>query len=220
MEDVMRSHFVKTVALSFVVLVCSIRTASALPVGAPVRTLDVGGFSLSGSIGYADLEVDDVEVTSKSFFFKGAFAGGDGLTPYLKFGFADLEAGSVEGSLDFAYGGGILLDLIGQESGASFKVSMDAQIAWIESTEGSTTLDLFEGQLAIVGSTKSGGTNAYAGLAASFLSLDGGGTNVDENGKAHLFFGVDYFMDFNFYFNMEAHLFGQDMLAIGVGYLF
>jgi len=216
----MRSHLIKLVALSFVFLVCNTRVASALSVGAPVRTLDVGGFSLSGSIGYLDLEVNDVDVTSKSFFFKGAFSGGDGVTPYLKIGFADLEAAGVEGSLDFAYGGGVLLDLVGQESGAGFKVSLDAQVSWVESKEGSASLDLFEGQLAILGSTKSGGTNAYAGLAASFLSLDGGGENVDDNGKAHLFFGVDYFMDYNFYFNAEAHLFGEDALSIGVGYLF
>jgi DNA helicase HerA-like ATPase len=74
--------------------------------------------------------------------------------------------------------------------------------------------------LAILGSTKSGGTNAYAGLAASFLSFDGGGANADDNGKAHIFFGMDYFMDYNFYFNAEAHLFGEDTLSVGVGYLF
>lgn len=208
------------IALFFAFLLCNVQVASAMSVGAPVRTLEAGGFSLSGSIGYTDLEVDDVDVTSKSFFFKGAFAGGDGVTPYIKLGFADLEAGDVEGSLDFAFGGGVLLDLVGQSSGAGFKASMDAQLAWIESKEGASSLDLFEGQLAIFGSTRSGGTNTYAGLAASFLSFDGGGENVDDNGKAHLFFGVDYFMDYNFYFNAEAHLFGEDSLSIGVGYLF
>jgi len=216
----MRSNFIYTVVAVLFPLFVTVPDASALSVGAPVRTREVGGFSRSGSIGYLDLEVDDVDVKSKSFFFKGAFAGGDGVTPYFRLGFADLEAGNVEGSLEFAYGGGVLLDLIGQESGAGFKVSMDAQVAWIESSEGSASLDLFEGQLAILGSTRSGGTNAYAGLAASFLSFDGGGVNVDDNGKAHLFFGVDYFMDYNFYFNAEAHLFGEDALSIGVGYLF
>jgi hypothetical protein len=216
----MRSYIIYAVVLFLSPFFLMIPKAEALTVGAPVRTLDIGGFSLSGSIGYLDLEVDDVDVTSKSFFMKGAFAGGDGVTPYLKLGFADLEAKDVEGSLGFSYGGGVLLDLIGKDSGAGFKVSMDAQVGWVESSEGSTSLDLFEGQLAIFGSTRSGGTNTYAGFAASFLNLDGGGTNVDDNGKAHLFFGVDYFMDYNFYFNAEAHLFGEDALSVGVGYLF
>lgn len=219
-EAVMKSHLLKIFVLSFALILCSAQAVSALSVGAPVRTLETGGFSLSGTIGYMDLDIDDVNVTSKSFFFKGAFAGGDGVTPYLKLGFADLEAGSVEGSLDFSYGGGVLLDFIGQQGGAGFKVSMDAQLVWIESSEGSSSLDLFEGQLSILGSTRSGGTNAYAGLAASFLNFDGEGTDGNENGKSHLFFGIDYFMDYNFYFNAEAHLFGEDSLSVGVGYLF
>ena len=67
---------------------------------------------------------------------------------------------------------------------------------------------------------RTGGTSAYAGIASSFLDLDGGPYNDDENGQSHLFFGVDYYMDYNFYLNVEAHLFGQDMLNIGVGYEF
>jgi hypothetical protein len=216
----MKRYIVFAVITLFSPFIGLVPSASALPVGAPVRTLDVGGFSLSGSIGYTDLQVDDVDLTSKSFFFKGAFGSGDGLTPYLRLGFADLEGRGVTGSLDFAFGGGVLVDLVTQESGSGFRVSLDAQVSWVDSSEGSTSLDLFEGQLAVLGSTKSGGTNAYAGLAASFLSFDGGGTNADDSGKAHLVFGIDYFMDFNFYFNAEAHLFGEDTLSVGVGYLF
>ncbi len=212
----MRPNLIFAGALFLLLMVVVTPMAQALPVGAPVRTLEVGGFSLSGSIGYTDIEIDDRDVTSKSFFFKGAFGGWDGMTPYLKLGFADLEEGSFEGSLDFGFGGGLLLDILTQESGAGFRVSLDSQLSWVSSREGSDTHDLFEGQLALVGSTKSGGTNSYAGLATSFLSFD----STDDNGKAHLFFGLDYYMDYNFYFNAEAHLFGQDVLSIGVGYLF
>ena len=192
----------------------------ALPVGSPVRTLEDGEFSLSGSIGYTEMDVEDEEVTSRSFFFKGAFEGVEGVTPYLKLGFADLEVGSFEGSLDFAYGGGVLLDLMTQESGSGFRISVDAQVLWSESSEGGTTLDLQESQLSLLGSINTSGTNAYTGIAASFVDLDGGGVSGDENGLSHIFFGVDYFMDYNFYLNAEAHLFGQDTLSIGVGYKF
>lgn len=220
MEKPMRSFFTCLIALFMLIVLYPVPPAHALSVGAPVRTLETGGFSLSGSIGYTVLDIRDEEVTSKSFFFKGAFAGADGIMPYLKLGFADLEVGPFEGSLDFAFGGGVLLDLITQESGSGFRASLDAQVMWLDSSEGGANLDLFETQLSLLGSVRTGGTNAYAGISSSFTDLDGGSLNESENGQAHLFFGVDYFMDYNFYFNVEAHLFGQNMLNVGVGYQF
>ncbi len=216
----MRTIFTCLIALVMLAAIYPVPVAHALSVGAPVRTLETGGFSLSGSIGYTTLDIRDEDVTSKSFFFKGAFAGADGIMPYLKLGFADLKAGPFEGSLDFAFGGGVLLDLVSQEDGSGFRGSLDAQILWSQSSDGGNNLDLFESQLSLVGSVRTGGTNAYTGISASFINLDGGGLNEDENGQAHLFFGVDYFMDYNFYLNAEAHLFGQNMLNIGVGYQF
>ena len=215
----MRTFTVSMIALAMATVLCAVPAAHALSVGAPARTLEPGGFSLSGSVGYATIDIKDLEVTSKSFFFKGAFAGNGRIMPYLKVGFADLEVGSFEGSTDFAYGGGMLVDLINQGAGSGFRGSLDAQILWTESGEGSTNADLLESQLSLLGSARTGGTNAYAGLAVSFLNLDGP-FNEDENGQSHLFFGVDYYMDYNFYLNVEAHLFGQDLLSIGVGYQF
>ena len=87
----MRSHkflFVSTVLFAVVI---AVPVVQALPVGAPARTLEIGGFSLAGSIGYMDSEVRDVDVTSKSFIVKGAFGGADGVSPYFRLGFADLE---------------------------------------------------------------------------------------------------------------------------------
>ena len=216
----MRTIFTCLIALVTLAVFCPVPLAHALPVGAPVRTLETDGFSSSGSIGYTTLDIRDEEVTSKSFIFKGAFAGGNRIMPYLKLGFADLEVGSFEGALDFAFGGGVLLDLISQEEESGFRASLDAQVLWSKSSAGGTNLDLVESQLSLIGSVQTGGTNAYAGLASSFINLDGGPYNEDENGQGHMFFGVDYFMDYNFYFNAEAHLFGQNMLNIGVGYLF
>ena len=220
MEIAMKPYTIILVALAVLILLIPVPAAHALSVGAPVRTLDDGGFALSGSIGYVTLDIRDEEVTSKSFLFKGAFAGSDRLMPYLKIGFADLEVGSFEGSLDFAFGGGVLFDLVTQESGNGFRASLDGQILWTQSSEGSANVDMMESQLAFIGSIRSGGTNAYTGIASSFISIDGNGLNENENGQAHLFFGMDYFMDYNFYFNAEAHLFGQNMLSIGVGYQF
>jgi hypothetical protein len=201
-------------------VVFPVPSAHALSVGAPVRNLDESGISVSSSIGYAKMDVGDDEVTSKSFLFKGAFSGTDRIMPYVKLGFADLEVGPIEGSLDFAFGGGILLDLVGQENESGFRASLDAQVLWAESSDGGTNLDQVESQLSLVASGRTGGTSAYAGFSTSFIDLDGGGLNESENGQGHLFFGMDYFMDYNLYFNAEAHLFGQDMLNIGVGYLF
>jgi len=215
----MRTFFSCLLAASLLIVFYPVPAAHALPVGAPARTLETGGFSLSGSIGYTTIDIRDEELTSKSFIFKGAFAGADGIMPYLKLGFADLEAGPFEGSLDFAFGGGVLLDLVSQESGSGFKFSLDTQVLWSQSSEGSASQDLFEGQLSFIGSVQSGGTTGYAGISASFLDLDGT-VSEKENGQAHLFFGADYFMDYNFYLNVEAHLFGQNMLNVGVGYQF
>ena len=216
----MRTFFVCLITLVMLAVLCPVPSAHALSVGAPVRTLEEGGFSLSGSIGYTTLDVEDEEVTSKSFFVKGAFPASDWIMPYVKLGFADLEVGSFEGSLDFAYGGGVLLDLMNRENSSGFKASLDAQILWAESSDGGTNVDLVESQLSLIGSVQTGGTNAYAGFSTSFVDLDGGGFNENENGQGHILFGVDYFMDYNLYLNVEAHLFGQDMLNVGVGYQF
>lgn len=215
----MKKSAVILIALAVAVVLSPVPDAHALSVGAPARTLEPGGFSLSGSIGYATIDIRSEEVTSKSFFLKGAFAGNGRIMPYLKLGFADLEVGSFEGSMDFAYGGGFLLDLVTQSGTSGFRASLDAQILWTESGEGSSNADLLESQVSLLGSTRTGGTNAYGGIAVSFLNMDGP-YNEEENGQSHLFFGVDYYMDYNFYLNVEAHLFGQDMLSLGVGYQF
>jgi hypothetical protein len=220
MEMLMRTFFVLLTVLTALVVLAAAPPAHALSVGAPVRTLEGGGFSLSGSIAYTKMDVRDSEVDSKSFFFKGAFAGGNRLMPYLKLGFADLEMGSFKGSMDFAYGGGVLFDLVTQEGGSGFRASLDAQVVWADSSEGGSSRDLMESQLSLLGSATTGGTTTYAGISSSFIDISGGGVNESENGQAHLFFGVDYYMDYNFYFNAEAHLFGQDMLSVGVGYQF
>jgi hypothetical protein len=220
MEKPMRTFLVYLLSAFLFIVFYPVPEAQALPVGAPVRTLETGGFSLSGSIDYTRMDIRDEEVTSKSFLLKSAFRGGDGIMPYLKVGFADLDVGSFTGSLDFAYGGGVLVDLVTQESGSGFRASLDAQILMTQSSEGGTSLDLVESQLSLLASVRSGGTNAYTGISTSFINLDGGGLNEDENGQGHILFGVDYFMDFNFYFNAEAHLFGQNLLNIGVGYMF
>jgi hypothetical protein len=194
-------------------------SASALNVGAPSKPVDDGGSALSGSIGLFSVDVENVKVDSKSFILKGIFGISDTVSPYIKLGFADIsvDTDSFEGNLGFSYGGGMLLDIIspGEEEGLS--VSVDTQVLWIGS---SSDYKLFECQLAVVGSLKSSGTTGYGGFAISFLNLDGGGASRDESAQGHLFFGFDYFMDYNYYFNVEAHLFGEDMISAGVGYVF
>ncbi len=194
-------------------------SAGALNVGAPSTSVDDGGSAFSGSIGFLTADVENTDVDSKSFILKGIFGISDSVAPYFKLGFADIsvDADGFEGNLGFAYGGGVLLDVIspGEEEGLT--VSVDSQVLWIGS---SADYDLFQGQLAVIGSLKSSGTTGYGGFASSFLSLDGGGISRDEGAQSHLFFGFDYFMDYNFYFNIEAHLFGEDAISAGVGYIF
>ncbi len=217
----MRSSTLWTALFALTLVLSAAPEARALSVGAPVRSLDPGGFSLSGTLGYTSLDIRDFDVTTKSFFFKGAFGSSEGVMPYLKLGFADLEMdGGFEGNMKFAYGGGILLDLMRQESGSGFRASFDAQVQWSDSTDGNESRDLFEGQLSLLGSVRTGGTTTYAGLSSSFLNLDGAAGHGEENGRGHLFFGLDYYIDYNFYFSAEAHLFGQNTLALGVGYQF
>jgi hypothetical protein len=57
-------------------------------------------------------------------------------------------------------------------------------------------------------------------VAFSYVDLEGEGNNLSDKSIPHLLFGLDYFMDFNFYFNLEAHLFGENSISLGVGYLF
>ena len=210
-----------TVAAALFVMTTPL-VAKALNVGSPGKSVDLGGSVLSGSIGFLSVDVEDVEVDSKFFLFKGAFGVSENLTPYFKVGFADISvnAAGFEGNLGFAFGGGFLLDLVSPGDEEGLTVSLDSQVLWTGSSEAGADYDLFQGQLAVMGSMKSGGTTGYGGLAASFLTLDGGGLTRDESARGHIFFGFDYFMDYNFFFNIEAHLFGQSMISAGVGYLF
>ncbi len=205
-----------------VLVLTSPLAAKAFNVGSPGKPVAPGGSVISGSIGFLSVDVEDVEVDSKFFLFKGSFGVSDSLTPYFKAGFADIsvDAAGFQGNMGFSFGGGFLLGLIspGEEGGLS--VNLDSQVLWTGSSEAGADYDLFQGQLAVLGSMKSGGTTGYGGLAASFLTLDGGGLTRDESARGHIFFGFDYFMDYNFFFNLEAHLFGQSMISAGVGYLF
>jgi hypothetical protein len=194
----------------------------ALSVGGPAGTVEAGKTSLTGSLGYSSFDLEDVDLSSKSFLFKGAFGGSPGVTPYLKVGFADLKADdwSVEGSLDFALGGGVTLGLLRPQSENGLEVALDTQLMWWDSKDGGNKLDIFHGQVSVLGAMKGGGTNPYAGIATNFITVGGGPDELKESGKAHLFFGVDYFMDYNFFFNLEAHLFNENTVSLGVGYLF
>jgi hypothetical protein len=213
-------------SIIFVLVILSVGFSAtpvhALAVGGPAGTVEAGKTSLTGALGYSSFEVDDTDLTSKSFMFKGAFGGSPGVTPYLKLGFADLKVddSSFEGSLDFAFGGGVTLGLLRPQSESGLEIALDTQLLWWDSKDGSAKLDIFHGQVALLGAMKGGGTDPYAGIATNFITVDDGGNDFKESGKAHLFFGVDYYMDYNFFFNLEAHMFNENTVSLGVGYLF
>lgn len=220
-EEIVKKGIVPIIVVSL--LIFAPIHASALSVGAPSSPVEDGGSAFSGSISYLSVDVENINVDSKSFILKGIFGISESVAPYFKLGFADIsvDADSFEGNLGFAYGGGIILELFSPgEADEGLTVSVDAQALWTNSSEAGLDYDFFEGQLAVLGSMKSSGTTGYGGFASSLLSLDGGGNNRDEGGQSHLFFGLDYFMDYNFYFNIEAHLFGEDAISAGVGYIF
>lgn len=209
------------VALVTAAILASSPAAYCLGIGSPGKTLDLGGSSISGSFGLTEMEVDDVDVESKSIIFKGAVGAREGLTPYLKLGFADLErGGGFQGNLGFAWGGGVLFELVAPGERSGLSVDLDLQILFWDSEDGGSSIDVLEGQAALLGSMKSGGTTGYGGIALTAVEVDGAGQDLDESTLGHLFFGVDYLIDFNWYFSAEAHLFGQDSITLAVGYLF
>ncbi len=207
--------------LVFLLILSLSQYAYALDVGAPGEALDRGQTSLSGSIGYSEVEIDKTDVSSASFLLKGVYGVSQVVNPYLKLGTADLRVGEFGfgGGLGFAYGGGVLFRVFAPEE-SSLSINVDTQVQWRQSKESSRSYDMFEGQVALLGAVKSGGTNGYGGLAFSYVDLGGEGNSLSENGIPHLLFGLDYYMDFNFYFNLEAHLFGENSISLGVGYLF
>jgi hypothetical protein len=207
--------------LVFILVLSLSQYAYALDVGAPGEALGRGQTSLSGSIGYAEVEIDETDVSSASFLVKGVYGVSQVVNPYLKLGTADLRVGDFGfgGSLGFAYGGGVLFRVFAPEE-SSLSINVDTQVQWKESKESSRSYDMFEGQVALLGAVKSGGTNGYGGVAFSYVDLEGEGNNLSDKSIPHLLFGLDYFMDFNFYFNLEAHLFGENSISLGVGYLF
>ncbi|TNF46098.1 hypothetical protein EP232_04880 [bacterium] len=207
--------------LVFTLILSLSQNAFALDVGAPGEALDRGQVSLSGSIGYAEVEIDKTDVGSASFMFKGVYGVSRVVNPYLKLGTADLRVGDLgfSGGLGLAYGGGVLFRVFAPEE-SSLSINVDTQVQWRTSKESSRSYDMFEGQVALLGAVKSGGTNGYGGLAFSYVDLEGEGNSLSENSIPHLLFGLDYFLDFNFFFNLEAHLFGENSISLGVGYLF
>lgn len=202
-------------------LLTGVPRVQAINVGAPAGFLDMGKSSISGSVGYEELEIEGHKVTSKSFMGKGMIGLSPEVTPYLKLGFADMSVDDYgfSGNLGFSYGGGVVFKLFAPTE-SDFSLNLDAQLLWSNSSEGGRDFDLFQKQLALLGTVKSGGTTGYAGFAVEFMTLDGPPGGLDENGHGFLVFGMDYFMDFNFYFSMEAHLFGEDAVSVGVGYRF
>ena len=207
--------------LTVCLILVAASSAHAITIGSPAGPVELGGTVLSGSISYTASEIEDVDVNSKSFLIKAAFGPMEGISPYFRLGFTDLSVDpSFEGSLGFTYGGGAMFTLVRPQNENGLTLSLDTQVLWYSTKEGSDSFDVFNGQAALVGSVKSGGTVGFAGLATSFVNLDGGGGSLDESGMTHLFFGMDYFMDFNFFVNLEAHLFGEDSISLGVGYKF
>ena len=206
---------------SAMVLLVGVPGVQAINVGGPAGFLDQGKTSISGSVGYAELDIDGHKVTSKSFMGKGMIGLSPKVTPYLKLGFADMSANdySFDGNLGFSYGGGVVVKLFAPEQ-SDFSINLDTQLLWSNSSEGGQNFDLLQQQLALLGIVKSGGTTGFAGFAVEFMTLDGPPSGLSENGQGFLIFGMDYFMDFNFYFSMEAHLFGEDAVSVGVGYRF
>ncbi len=217
----MKKSVVRMSVLFAVSLLFLSSQAHALTVGTPVGTLELDKFSVSGSMAYSSFELENTDVTSKSFIFKGTFGVSDKFTPYLKIGFSDIELeGGFEGNLGFAKGGGISMDIISSPEDSGFTAVLDAQAMWSDSSGSGTSHDLFQGQVALLGIVDSGGTKSYAGFASSFVTVDGGGIDISENGNTHIFFGVDYFMDYNFFLNLEAHVFNENTISVGVGYIF
>ncbi|NOY87269.1 MAG: hypothetical protein GXP52_08225 [Deltaproteobacteria bacterium] len=207
--------------VSAMVLLIDVPGVQAINLGAPVGFLDLGKSSISGSVGYAELDIAGHKVTSKSFMGKGMIGFSPKVTPYLKLGFADMSVDDYgfSGNLGFSYGGGVVFKLFAPTD-SDFSLDLDTQLLWSNSSEGGQKFDLFQEQLTLLGIVKSGGTTGYAGFAVEFMTLDGPPGGLDENGRGFLVFGMDYFMDFNFYFSMEAHLFGEDAVSVGVGYRF
>jgi len=170
---------------------------------------------------YSSFELENTDVTSRSFIFKGTYGASDKFSPYLKVGFSDIELeGGFGGSLGFAMGGGVSFDVISSPEDSGFSAVLDAQAMWSDSSDGGVSHDLFQGQVALLGIVESGGTKSYAGFASSFVTVDDGGIDINENGSAHILFGVDYFMDYNFFLNLEAHIFNGNTISVGVGYIF
>ncbi len=192
--------------------------ALALDVGAPGRDLDLGKTVLGASFSYTSFEIDHSDFSTRSFCGKAAFGVAPGITPYLKLGFADLSAPGGDGTLGFAFGGGVLLRVMVPASPEGLALLADLQGMRSDSEIGGATVPLTRFQGSVLGSVRSGGTTGYGGAALASIDADIPGSGAET--ISFLFFGLDYFIDFNFFLSAEAHLFGEDTLSLGVGYLF
>jgi len=195
---------------------CLPALSSALDLGGPGRDLELGKSALGARVSYDSFELDSADYSSRAILFKGAFGVAPGVTPYFKLGFADISIPSQDGTLGFAYGGGVLLRLMAPASADGLSLLADLQGVRNESEISGVSYPATQLQGALLGSMRSGGTTTYGGVALSSIKVKG----ADGETKSHLFFGVDYFIDLNFFLTGEAHLFGEDSLSLGVGYQF
>jgi hypothetical protein len=189
--------------------------ALALDVGAPGRDLELGKTVLGASFSYTSFDIDHSEFSTRAFCGKAAFGVAPGVTPYVRLGFADLSAPGADGTLGLAFGGGVLLRLMTPASPDGLTLLADIQGMRSDSEIGGSAVPLTRFQGAMLGSVRSGGTTAFGGAALASIKAD-----HETDTKSFLFFGLDYFIDFNFFLSAEAHLFGEDTISLGVGYLF
>jgi hypothetical protein len=217
----MRTNHGKRSLLALLAAVLLLPASSfALGVGGPGRDLELGKTSLGAGFSYSSYQLDKVDCANIDFSGKFAFGVAPGVTPYFRLGFSTLSIGSEDGTLGFAYGGGVLLRLMAPPSPDGLSLLTDLQVMRGESEVGGGSFTHTRIQGALFGSLRSGGTTTYGGVAATSYAIDAPGPDPSSEVKTHLFFGLDYFVDFSFYLNAEAHLFGEDTVSLGVGYLF
>lgn len=190
--------------------------APALDVGGPGRDLEVGKSVTGVGFSYTSFELGAEDFSSRALMGKAAFGVAAGVTPYLKVGFADLSAPAGDGTLGFAYGGGVLLRLMSPASPDGLSLAADLQGVRAESEISGVSVPATHLQGALLGSTRSGGTTTYGGIAVTSIDVKGSSGKT----RSHVLFGFDYLVDLNFFLTGEAHLFGEDSLSFGVGYQF
>lgn len=208
------------------VLVGTIRSAPALPLGALARPMEQGHGSLAASVGYLQRDIERVGVTSELRSRQGLLLGSYAIWDFLSVtgivGLTDYDTSEsiIETTLNGAYGFGVKGLLI-RNMRSQIEIAVDGKFIYQNANDDAIDINLWEYQFALYAVYRAENILPYVALdfSRTDIGLDPGNDIVTQDAFG-IVLGLDYFVNPSVFFHGEMHNFNQDAVFLGVGYRF